>query len=146
MRSFPIPVVVTMGLAVAVPASAQAQILGGAPALTAPFSIPFAPLPSALGGSSAIPYATGAPVEFALNRALWSMASRGYGPYAGYSPLLVPRNTAGAYPAYYGPWNAGRPLTVPANPGTWVQPWNGNPGLHKGWYKGGGGGKKGKGR
>ena len=138
-------------VALADPTPAKAQIIpGGFPAFSAPNPLPFGSFPGVLSsGSGVIPFANGGPVEFALNRALLSMASQGFGPYAGYyGPLAGPRYFSGAYPAYSGPWGAYPPFNVPANSGKWVQPWTGNPGLHKGWYKGGGkgGGKGGKGR
>ena len=148
MRWFLIPAISTVAVALANPASAKAQVIvGGNPTFLAPYSLPVAPFPSTLlPGSAAIPFASGGPVELALNQALWSMASRGFGPYAGHYPFFAQPNVAGAYPTYYVPWNGVRPLNVPGNQGQWVQPLTGNPGLHKGWYKGGGKGKGGKGK
>jgi len=159
MRWFMIPAVATVALVLADTAPAKAQVIvGGNPTLLTPNSVPFAPLAGSLlpgasgslfpGASGVIPFANGGPVELALNRALWNMAGQGYGPLAGYyGPLAGTRYFGGPYPANAIPWNVYPPLTVPGNPGTWVQPWPGNNGLHKGWYKGGGkgGGKPGKG-
>jgi hypothetical protein len=145
MRWFMILAVAALTLADPAPVRAQG-ILGGYPSLLAPNSVPFAPLSGGLvpGGSGLIPFASGSPVEFGLNRAFWNMAASGYGgPLANYfSPLGAPRSFLTPFAVNPNGLGVVRPLMVPATPGRLVVPY-GNPGLHKGWYKGKG---KGKGR
>jgi hypothetical protein len=142
MRWFLILAAATAAIVFANPTPAKAQfILGGAPTYSAPFSGTLLP-----GGTGLIPFANGGPVELALNRALWNMAASGSGPFANYfSPLGGPRYFAAPFAGNPNGFGALRPLTVPANPGRWGVPQYGNPGLHRGWFKGGGKGK-GKGR
>jgi hypothetical protein len=132
MRRFLIPAVAAAALALADPAPAGAQIIvRGNPAFIVPDPMPPRPLPRVLvpGGSGFIPYSSGSPVEFALNRAFWMMAAGGYGPYA----------------SYYAPVPATRVVGAPARvvPAQWVQPLPVNPGMRNGWIRGGamGGGK-----
>jgi hypothetical protein len=151
MRWFLIPAVATAAVAFADPAPAKAQVIVGYPAYSAPFPRPVVPFSGVVpGNSGVIPFVNGGPVEYALNTAFRSLGMNGLGPYAGhYTPYGVPRYFGGAYPGYYDQWGTYRPFNAPAT--RWVDPWSGNPGLHKGWYKGGGkggvkGGGKGKGK
>ena len=71
------------------------------------------------GGSGLIPFASGSPVEFGLNRAFWNMAASGYGgPFANYfSPLGAPRSFLTPFAVNPNGLGVVRPLMVPATPG-----------------------------
>lgn len=142
MRWFLILAVATVAVALVDAAPAKAQIviggyqIGGYPAFTPRYYVPYTPYSPYTRvvtpvGTEVIP-SNGGPVDFALNSALRPLGSIGYGPYAPYY----------GYPANYSPWNAYRPYNaLPSNwrlvEPKWVEPRTVNPGLHKGWYKGG---------
>jgi hypothetical protein len=158
MRWFLIPAVATTALVLADPTPVRAQItIGGYPTYSPPYGVRFAPPPGVPtpAGSGVLPNSNGGLVNFAVDDWLRTLGSTGYGPYAGnYAPFAGPRyngfvNPANyvpgrvyqplngfVNPANYVPGRVYQPLNVPAANGKWVAPRSGNPGLHRGWFKG----------
>ena len=134
MRWFLIPAVAALAITLAGPAPAKAQfILGGNPTYNPRYSIPFVQYPRVVTPASPapIPYFNGSPVDLAVDSMLRSAGLSGYGPYAGkYAPF------GSVYPANYNPWAALQPYNPTATNWKWVDPRSGNPGLHRGWFKG----------
>jgi hypothetical protein len=135
MRWFLMATVATVALVLADPSPVKAQIIiggyqiGGPPAYTPRYYVPYTPYTRVVtpATTEVIPV-NGGPVDFALNTGLRSLGSVGYGPYAPYYGY--------ANPANYVQWSPLRPFNAPTVNWKAAQPWNGNPGLRKGWFKG----------
>jgi hypothetical protein len=138
MRWFLILPVATAAFVLADPAPAKAQIIiGGNPTYYPRYSGPFVQYPRVVYPAPApvtpapVPYFNGSPVELALDSMWRSVGWTSYGPYAGYSAYANPSYYSNLVnPANYAPWNGYRNFTAP----NWKPV---NPGLPKGFLKGG---------
>ena len=148
MRRFLIPAVATTALALTVPAPAAAQIVIGGnspyfPRYSAPFT-PYRVVPPA--APTAVQTVTGGMPVGSLATVMRSLGWPGYGPFAGYpyagnyGPLTDRRAFGFVPPARYAPWSGYQPFQVNPPTSNWkpVDPRSSNPGLHRGWFKGGG--------
>jgi hypothetical protein len=132
MRSFLIAAIATAAVVLADPVPAKAQIIIGGPQPYTPrYYGPFVAYPRAVAPvSSEVLPVQGGPVNLAVNTWLRSLAPMGYGPYASNYGFV---NSAAS-----NPWSAIRSVSAPPTNWKWAEPWSGNPGLHQGWFKGGG--------
>ena len=138
MRWFLIPAVATTALALANPTPAEAQIVIGRYQISPP-AVRVTPYPvvSTPVSPRVLPNFNDGLVNVAVDNWLRSVGPMGYGPYAGYyAPFAGPRYYGFANPANYVPGRVFQPLNVPATNWKPVGPRSGNPGLHRGWFKG----------